>query len=77
MGRVWLDVAAGARTNIRCQKVKIPVPRRNDNAHLLFTDVKGPGLTTLVIVDGPLDDNGTLVILSGPLDDNGTSSTAI
>ena len=34
----WLDVAAGARTNIRCQKVKIPVPRRNYNALLAFYD---------------------------------------
>ena len=31
MGRVWLDMAAWAQTNIRCQKVKIVTPRRNAN----------------------------------------------
>ena len=33
MGRVWLDMVAWARTNIRCQKVKIVTPRRNANTH--------------------------------------------
>ena len=31
MGRVWLDMAAWAQTNIRCQKVKIVTPLRNAN----------------------------------------------